>query len=77
MTKEQFLEGKEFKTFEGSDYTYKLSVNNCIMIKHKTDICFTYHAYIIIINDDDFVAVTNLMGKNQYSNFYFNDLILV
>ena len=73
MTKQDFLDGKEFKTFESSQFTYKY-FNNTIICKYLNN-DFSYECSIEKITNTGFISFTTLLGNIFKTEKNFEELI--
>ena len=73
MTKQDFLDGKEFKTFESSQFTYKY-FHNTISCKYLNN-DFSYEGSVGSITDIGFTAFTPLLGEIFTIELKFDKLI--
>lgn len=75
MTKEQFLEGREFKMSNDSILTYKY--DDVIMTRVDDKCDYKVEGLAISITDKGFTGITTLLGSMFEVEIMFNDLILV
>ena len=75
MTKEQFLEGREFKMSNDSILTYKY--DDVIMARVDDKCDYKVEGLAISITDKGFTGITTLLGSMFEVEIMFNDLILV
>ena len=75
MTKEQFLEGREFKMSEDSILTYKY--DNVIRCRVVGKCDYKVEGSAVLITDKGFTGITTLLGSMFEVKIMFNDLILV
>lgn len=75
MTKQDFLDGKEFKTSADSTFTY--------IYKHGVLVCklgdgqYRFEASIQKITDEEIIVFSGILGKIFEVKKNFSDLILV
>lgn len=75
MTKQDFLDGKEFKTDLDSTFIYKYKYEALMRKFPESD--YRFEATILEVNDDGIKVMSGILGDIFYVNKKFSDLILV
>lgn len=74
MTKQDFLDEKEFKTDLDSKFTYKYKYGSLMCKLGKGQ--YRFEASIFRITDDEIIVFWGILGKLFEVNKKFSDLIL-
>ena len=74
MTKQEFLDGKIFKTHTGSSLEYKYS--NLGNISANSGAGYVFQAVVSNVTDDGFTATCAMLGEMFYKEVKFKDLTL-
>lgn len=75
MTKQDFLDEKEFKTDLGSTFTYKYKYGSLMCKLGEGQ--YRFEASILKITDNEIIVFSGILGKIFEVNKKFFDLILV
>ena len=75
MTKQDFLDEKEFKTDLDSTFTYKYKYGSLMCKLGLGD--YRFEATILEVNDDELRVMGGILGDIFYINKKFSELILV
>ena len=74
MTKQDFLDEKEFKTDLGSSFTYKYKYGSLFFKLGEGQ--YRFEASIFRITDEEIIVFSGILGKVFEVNKKFSDLIL-
>lgn len=74
MTKQDFLDEKEFKTDLDSTFTYKYKYGSLMCKLGEGQ--YRFEASILKITDDEIIVFSGILGKIFEVNKKFSDLIL-